>query len=269
MNPSELTVSSMRTDILHAAARRIHGLFRRATGFALPAYPYEAAVRAGCGFRIQARLLPQWVMRRVVRVPTKDVAYTLLGIQSHIPWRKKLFVRNGDWRSSLVSYRGHEAVWQIFVEGRPYRETDQYREMRRLVDSGNPGPPWPWCRAPEDVEQYFRNLFSAYEDIRDNGYRSQAELGTGKAHDEVGVNIGPGGELAVIRGGTHRLAMAHVLNVPIIPAVVFGVHRDWALQCYRRHGGPLDSALARSLEEMASSVDSLPRTGRRHSRARK
>jgi hypothetical protein len=236
---------------LLATGRLLPQGFRRIARAPLPAFPYAAAVRLGAGFHVQARLLPQWFMRRVMPVPTGDVAFTLLGISAHIPWGKKLFVRKGDWGSSIVPYKGHESMWQIFVEGIPYQQTEQYREMRRHVDAGIRHRNWPGCRTPQDVDQYFQDLFMAHDQIRVRGYRSQAELGSGKPHDEVGINVGPDGELIVIRGGTHRLALAHILGVPTMPVLVFGVHQDWAKRRYHRHGPPLDRALSLGLDEIA------------------
>jgi hypothetical protein len=229
----------------------VRKVLRRLGRDAFPAFPYRTACRLGAGFEIQARLLPQGVMRRVIRVPTKDVTYTLLGITAHIPWGKKLFVRRGDWGSAIVTYKGHESMWQIFTEAVPYQQTEQYREMRSHVDAGIRHPNWPGCRTPEDVDRYFEELFVAHDQIRDHGYKSQAELGSSKPHDEVGINVGPDGELIVIRGGTHRLALAHILGVPTMPVLVFGAHHDWARRCYQLYGGPLDRALSLGLDEIA------------------
>lgn len=171
-------------------------------------------------------------------------------------------VHGGDWdrsdREPIDRYLEHyiysRAVLEVFRDGRPYQDTEQFAEMMRMVAAGDSAS---WqargCRTAEDVHDHFRQMRQTFEAIRDRGYRSQAELGTGRWFDEIKVYVGRDGEIMKLQGaGHHRLAMARVIGVPAVPVVVLGVHLDWAIRMAEQHGTDILSAVDRGLLQMGA-----------------
>jgi hypothetical protein len=114
------------------------------------------------------------------------------------------FVADGDWdRRTRRTFEIRPTIVQLFQEGRRPEETTEYLRMRKWVESGKLA----WardCRTISDIDHYFAELLRIYDEIKDNGYRTQADLGNDGA-DEIRLCIDRQGELCVFGGGTHRL----------------------------------------------------------------
>lgn len=149
----------------------------------------------------------------------------------------------GDWDlSSLVPISGArpiqiETTYQMFLEGRCYEQTPQFKVMTAAIDNGNFAKTPSticgayWCRSHEEVHEYFRRLYQAFEDIRDHGYKIQTELigydSRAKAGDEIQIFITRDGQRVLGRGGTHRLVIAKILALPCVPVCIRGAHPIW------------------------------------------
>ena len=140
----------------------------------------------------------------------------------------------GDWDqktkpvSELIKYR---SVVDRFENDVPWEETDVYREAVKRIENGETY--WNGCRTIEDVDRRTQHVEELYDRIKTDGYKSQAEL-HGKplrdivldrkfdrSKEEIAVAIGRDGEILFI-DGTHRLAIAHVLELNEVPVhVVF------------------------------------------------
>lgn len=153
---------------------------------------------------------------------------------------------DGDWDMTdrrpidayLSDYIYSRTVLDVLRDGLPYRQTQQYQEMLALVRSGATHE---WqargCRTEDDIAAYFEAMHRTFEQIRLHGYRTQVELGEPDPFNEIKVFVDRYGELHKQQGaGHHRLAMATILEVPVLPVLVMGVHRDWALHCFRTFG---------------------------------
>ncbi len=64
-----------------------------------------------------------------------------------------------------------------------------------------------------------------YQDIKNNGYKSQKELGK-KGTKEVEVLIGRNGDI-IFRDGNHRLSIAKILGIQKIPVIVNVWHEGY------------------------------------------
>jgi hypothetical protein len=170
-------------------------------------------------------------------------------------------VFSGDWdiadrrplEDYLASYTYSRCVLEIFRDGRPHRQTQQYEKMMACVRSGRTDL---WqargCRTPQEVEGYFHAMADTFDKIRREGYRTQAALGSPDPYDEIKVFVDRHGDLMKLQGGGHhRLAMVHILQISPLPVLVLGVHREYALRCAREHDTDVLSALHRGLQALA------------------
>lgn len=143
-----------------------------------------------------------------------------------------------DIASYLSDYIYSRTVIQLFAEGLPYQDTEQYREMSRLVKRGLLKE-WQLrgCKSEADIARYFEALRATFEQIKSAGYKTQEQLGNPRWYDEIKVFVDRNGELHKHQGaGHHRLAMARLASVPSLPVLVVGVHREWALRVQREFG---------------------------------
>ena len=153
-----------------------------------------------------------------------------------VPTRARLelqFFPAGPWDLVAEPFGIHRYVREIFVDGVAVRDSEQYRDMSaRVSDRRAKGSVW-GCRTVADVDRYFHQLLEMYEDMRCHGYRPHTDLGT-SPHEEVKVHVGRGGDLIKASGGNHRVSFAKLLELPSIPVLVRGLHRDYL----RRFRGP-------------------------------
>lgn len=256
------TWSSVR-GILEHGLRRFRGSWARCTAWPGERYA-DAYVRRGWNRQLhrlgfgpvtQLRLLPSkleatcGLLRQPYRVPLSRIRWG--GRPSGGESRRGSrgtgagVVFDGDWDLSdrrpigeyLADYIYSRAVLDFLRDGVPYSQTAQYREMMALVRSDQPHE---WqargCSSEADVNRYFETMRHTFEQIRRDGYRSQAELGSINAYDEIKVFVDREGQIHKQQGaGHHRLAMARILNVPSVPVIVVGVHREFALRCFERY----------------------------------
>jgi len=150
------------------------------------------------------------------------------------------FLVGGDWDQGIVAFEPLSVFDQLFDEGRAPAETDEYRYLQELIAAGRLAHTH-GCTSIAELDRYFEDLIQAYETIRDQGYRTQEELGE-DGHDEIRVCIDRSGRFAVVGGGTHRLSIAQKLGVELVPVLVKRVHRDWV---GLPAGEPRDRVIAR------------------------
>lgn len=135
------------------------------------------------------------------------------------------FVAGGDWDIHAKPFEILPVIGQLFGEGRPPQETDEYQSYLERIEEGRLA----WtrgCRSQAELDEYYARLIRAYEDIRDNGYRLQTELGE-SGGDEIRVCIDRAGEVCVYGGGTHRLSIARFLELDVVPVSLKRIHSSW------------------------------------------
>jgi hypothetical protein len=136
-------------------------------------------------------------------------------------------LRDGDWDRPAPRTFAEEPVFRALIEvlvlGRPWEETRFFARVRDEIEAG--GTKF-GCSTVDELRAREGHLRRLYHDIREHGYRSQAELGSRRAHDEVRVAIGRDGRLMFV-DGRHRLAIARILGVRRIPVRVTLRHPGW------------------------------------------
>jgi hypothetical protein len=167
------------------------------------------------------------------------------------------FVVGGDWDLQFKPFAIRPTVIDLFVDGRAPEETVEYRRMRDWVTKGEFG----WtrgCRTTADVDWYFAEMTALFDTIRTDGYRTQRELGLDGA-DEIRVCIDREGRPCVFGGGTHRLSIALLLDLPRVPVIVKRVHAGWVQRCRDEYGATdAHDAVAQGLAALSGSSPREP-----------
>jgi hypothetical protein len=110
-------------------------------------------------------------------------------------------------------------------EGRSWEEAGAYaRSLRAIAKKGS----LDGCRTLDDVVQRYLKLDEVFARVSNEGrLRTRAELEGPAAFRELGgifINIDRDGRPVAGGGGWHRLAIARILHLPVIPAQVGLVH---------------------------------------------
>nr|WP_297456571.1 hypothetical protein [uncultured Halomonas sp.] len=160
--------------------------------------------------------------------------------------KKRFFISAGDWDINDVGLISElrpvifSTVHAMFTHGVHYKNTEQYVEMIKTINSSPAGevrtsPSFGayWCKSQEDIDEYFRKLIRAYESIKRDGYRSQAQIAEDRPEDsrnlsdEILVFIGRNGDLILGNGGTHRVIMAQSLGLEKVHVRISGIHEGF------------------------------------------
>ncbi|MCC5931449.1 MAG: hypothetical protein JJU28_19535 [Cyclobacteriaceae bacterium] len=181
--------------------------------------------------------------RPIICVPTESIRFFVPNkfleeiFSPHEVTKSKIpsFIFKGDWDKNKMiidehysNYnKGYRTIHQIFVDGKEFHETDEYKILLKKINK--------WGKSPrgktiEELNLYFESLIQLKKLIQEHGYKSQIEL-NGNKKDEIGVFIGRKGEIIKAEdnfSGTHRFALAKLLNIQKIPVHILAVHEKWA-----------------------------------------
>jgi hypothetical protein len=170
------------------------------------------------------------MLNEIIYVDVDDINYF------HTEWSKRTFtpelLKEPDWDRDIRPVipdlydvcRSFRSMYQIFKEGRPYTKCDEYVQHNARIRSGLPPKPPRW-NTRSRIDALIRNHIAVFRDIRDNGYKTQKELG-GKELDEIWVVMDRFNRLIKIRGSAnHRFAMAKLLKLNSVPVYVAGVYQ--------------------------------------------
>jgi len=152
-------------------------------------------------------------------------------------------VIDGNWESEWELFDGRavpRGITQRYREGRDWRETalfDAFREQ--LARFGNA---WGYTDVGEFTERC-REIDRLHDSLSEDGYRRQESLhgsvkyATTARLDEINVDIGPDGRFYWRSYGQHRLAIAKLLEIDVVPVVIHRRHARWqALRSAIRNG---------------------------------
>ena len=194
---------------------------------------------------------------RIYHVDPNAIVYSVYGtILDFDP--PELGIVGGDWDLQAKRLTGETMYHLHFRDGIPWEDTEKYHEIcERLADRGTYGhldlPPEE--QTIEAWDTYLEYLDDVYEDIEENGYKSQLELSpeddfAGRKQApllaEIQVFIGRDGRVIVF-SGRHRLYIAQCLELDTIPVRTQVRHPQW--QAIRDQIVSSDS-----VEEIADSI---------------
>jgi hypothetical protein len=134
----------------------------------------------------------------------------------------------GDWdltkRVLLADTDKHKSIYQHFVDGVPWEETDVF--INSYVPRFKP-------HRSEQGKIEYQAMLTRYRGVLEAVFRSMQRVGFKPTKRLPVVLIGRSGEVMLGNQGNHRVAMAKLLGLERVPCEVIVRHRTW--QRLREH----------------------------------
>ncbi|MBL8711089.1 MAG: hypothetical protein JNL25_17980 [Rhodospirillaceae bacterium] len=198
---------------------------RRAAALALgPALAVRVApqrVRRKLDPRAAATIKEGFLIQGLDQMPKQDVRdlYTYFDMLD--------VARHGENMAATRLYRWLKASWEA---GRPVTGRGQ------VFDS------------EERIADYYRTYLELYRSLQRDGYRYDGA-------DEICFGIGADGEIFHIRRGTHRLAAAHILELPSVSGRITHIDRRFATQAVAAAGARPGGTTAILADAIQAAID--------------
>ena len=122
----------------------------------------------------------------------------------------------------------YQAFCQRFLNHKSWQETQYYhRVLGQILDGRNK---WD-CTSREQLDDRCKEADELYQDIADNGYKTQRELNANsrvlfEEEDEITVSIARTGEL-LSTDGRHRSSITKILGLKEVPVKITVRHPGW------------------------------------------
>jgi len=156
-------------------------------------------------------------------------------------WQQLGTICGGNWdrpNEKFTDLELHSGLYDRFHNGLPWEETDFAHRVPDQAANGTAD--WKNVRSERDLRRAFERVDALYESIDENGYRTMTELVDAgvvdpRTHrlpeplvrrDEVTVDIGRDGQFLFV-DGRHRLAIAKILDLEMIPVRISARHTQW------------------------------------------
>jgi len=156
-------------------------------------------------------------------------------------------IDSGLWDGST----GFQTMYELFVDDKPIEKTSQYVSMERELLTKHETLEHRF-HTVEQVVQYLKGFQHIFNDIKENGYKTQLKLENPSLLNEIWLDIGRAGELIWAGNGSHRLAISRIVGLEFVPVRVQAVHRLWAERCLNEYKGGLLEAVKRGLDDIGS-----------------
>jgi len=147
-------------------------------------------------------------------------------------------VIGGKWDEQAYPFEEND-VYDMFVshfrDGLEWEETEGYQHLcTKLDENGSIGGLDTTVQNIKVLNEYLSYWDRVYEDINEEGYKSQEELSSsddfidrdGSILNEIQVLIGRDGDL-ICYCGKHRLTLAQILDIEKVPVYVRIRHKEW------------------------------------------
>jgi hypothetical protein len=191
------------------------------------------------------------------------------------------FVCADNWGDLLAPFNNYpvmrEAI-QMHRANLDYKRTKVYTRFLALAREGK--PVWRnqlMLNTEERIDDYFNRFVALFESIQAHGVLPIGSLTAPLAKQfrpsaarrwktqwgerDIGVALGPDGELVLLPGGKHRLAVATVLKISHVPVQVRMVHVDWLKRLPRGDGQSWISAISDGIEVVRQQYASVRTSG--------
>ena len=173
-------------------------------------------------------------------------------------------VRSGDWDQDCSLFTDstvYQGLRERFIEGKNWTETTYYQSRKEKFEHDE--TVYEYSSPEEFLEGRCTYLDQLYVNIKQNGYRTQAELnGTGRDSTrhktttvrqqrthEIGCNVSRDGEL-LVNSGNHRLSIAKIQGIDRIPVNIIVRHAQWQEKraAIKRSVNPVHTASASNVD---------------------
>lgn len=141
----------------------------------------------------------------------------------------RLFL-SGDWDQPRISMSDQEQndpryqSCQELLSGVPVRECSEFKSLLARLQAGQKPR---GLATEEQVERFLQRQLAIYKQVQVEGaLRTQTQLGKARYGGEINCVVGSDGELLKTTDGNHRLAVARVLGIKLIPVQVSRIHAD-------------------------------------------
>jgi len=233
---------------------------------------YYFVNKTNASFSNQLRFLPGDYWPNPVLVDLPSIYYFKDRVPAEVCFWGEIqtplsLITDGDWDlridESLIeppdAMIGFRTMYEMFVDHIPIEGTTQYSHIcATLIDNNQAySHEGEVVSNIEEAVAYLKRYEILFDDIRNNGYKSQQELGNYPVRYEINVCIGRAGQIIYLAHGTHRLAIAQILGLKSIPVIVRTVHRNWAEGCFNKYGSDVFNAICTGIRELKNpDVDS-------------
>lgn len=170
------------------------------------------------------------------------------------------FICTGDWSAVLTDIKNSSVyleAQQLYAANLDYVSTEVYqRYLKQLTQGRIHTRNKIALNNPEKINYYFERFVTLFRSIQTHGFMTLAQARktkdplsnrsairtwrTNYGETNIGIAIGPQGESIVLPGGQHRLAIAAVIGLPVIPAEIRLVHIDWISKVIDAEEDPLN-----------------------------
>lgn len=146
-------------------------------------------------------------------------------------------VADGDWdltTTSIFKHPKYKVCYERFVVGKNWKEAGAYDVMMKRIKEK---PGFDNCYSLDDVIRRYDSIDSLYHQIKLDGKlltRQEINNHNFKENGGILIHIDRNANFIFGGGGCHRLAIAKILQLKVIPAQVGVVHKE-ALPLWKRN----------------------------------
>lgn len=151
--------------------------------------------------------------------------------------RNYLQISDGDWDKPKMLFNDifiYHMFEQRFNEGKEWKDTKFYQIVLEIINTRTiKGILKKGINTKKKLDKSLEDYDILYQEIKNNGYKTQKELysrwkrlDVRKILDEITVDIDRDGRF-LVNHGKHRLAIAKLLNIPLVPIVILKRHKEW------------------------------------------
>jgi hypothetical protein len=166
-----------------------------------------------------------------------DIRHALVGRSDYVKCSGKVIDIEAHFRLvDLESTPRMQSSFAHWADGVPWEDTRDYAVM---LDAIRRGKDWAGCRSEEDLSRRYEGLDAIFEEARSSRrLKTRQELDPKGFREEGGILICIGGHgEPLLYDGFHRLAIALILNLPVVPAQLGYVDRN-AVDSLERYRTP-------------------------------
>jgi hypothetical protein len=143
-------------------------------------------------------------------------------------------ILDGEWDSPehlVAEIPQYKMLVEHFKLGKDWIETGRVKGA--LLELEKEGTCWIDCHSKSDILARCNAFDELFRSIRDGGYKTPRGIQYGKTGlartcipQEIVVNITRDGKF-LFWDGIHRLAIARILDLPLVPVRVLARHKEW------------------------------------------